>query len=627
MKQRKNWPSGTKMTALLTAAGMVLMCLPASACASSDEIVFTFSDSRISASEDSDAYLIDGTQLTVYGPGIYRLTGSCEDGSVVVDKNAEDVTLVLDDLELTSTDTAPVACGKNSEVTIELEGDNLLIDGEDPDDEDYVDDFEGAAIKVKSGASLTIDGDGTLEIDASDCKNGIKGASLSIITIEGGELIIDAANSALACDHQLVVSGGDFEITSQNDGLKSEPDADDEDSDGSITISGGTFRIEAEDDAIHGTSEVTITGGTFTITSGDDAIHAEQVLNIGREDSSKGPEITIEECVEGFEGAEINLYSGSGSILSSDDGINAANSDLTDYDFELNIYGGSWYVDAGGDGLDSNGDITISGGTTESYGASGGTGGDTAMDCDGKITVSGGTILTVDSSGITPAGTYVAFGSRGDGVKTRGDGNGTSGRPSNKRQDAASGSETGSSIMDDTASLTDSKTRFAEAQGNSTSADAISVSDGSELEIQDSSGRTLYETESIRNASSVMLASDELEEGETYTLYIDGNEAASAKAVTSDTASGNRGGGKGSQAIQSTQQNTKPVLPQITFLDVSALDWLHDAVAWAVGSGITSGTSATLFSPEEPCTRAQIAVFLWKAAGSPAYSSGLNPLS
>ena len=53
------------------------------------------------------------------------------------------------------------------------------------------------------------------------------------------------------------------------------------------------------------------------------------------------------------------------------------------------------------------------------------------------------------------------------------------------------------------------------------------------------------------------------------------------------------------------------------FVDVPANAYYYDAVLWAVKEGITNGTSATTFSPDNPCTRAQMATFLWRAAGSP----------
>ena len=54
------------------------------------------------------------------------------------------------------------------------------------------------------------------------------------------------------------------------------------------------------------------------------------------------------------------------------------------------------------------------------------------------------------------------------------------------------------------------------------------------------------------------------------------------------------------------------------FVDVKASDYFYDAVLWAAEKGVTSGADALHFSPNAPCTRAQIVTFLWRAAGSPA---------
>ena len=62
------------------------------------------------------------------------------------------------------------------------------------------------------------------------------------------------------------------------------------------------------------------------------------------------------------------------------------------------------------------------------------------------------------------------------------------------------------------------------------------------------------------------------------------------------------------------------VVDQPLFSDVSKNDYFHDAVEWAVDKGITSGTSATTFSPNATVTRGQTVTFLWRAAGSPAAS-------
>ena len=60
------------------------------------------------------------------------------------------------------------------------------------------------------------------------------------------------------------------------------------------------------------------------------------------------------------------------------------------------------------------------------------------------------------------------------------------------------------------------------------------------------------------------------------------------------------------------------------FVDVLPSDYCYDAVLWAVNQGVTSGVSSTMFAPNQPCTRAQIVTFLWRAAGSPAPKSASN---
>ena len=64
--------------------------------------------------------------------------------------------------------------------------------------------------------------------------------------------------------------------------------------------------------------------------------------------------------------------------------------------------------------------------------------------------------------------------------------------------------------------------------------------------------------------------------------------------------------------------------PSRVFVDVKTGDYFYDAVLWAVEKGITNGTSAETFSPEEPCTRAQIVTFLWRAAGSPVVNYAMD---
>lgn len=105
------------------------------------------------------------------------------------------------------------------------------------------------------------------------------------------------------------------------------------------------------------------------------------------------------------------------------------------------------------------------------------------------------------------------------------------------------------------------------------------------------------------------------------------------------------GGYENSNTIQITQATTKVAPPSYVelvngssqpekpdpasataFSDVKADAYYADAVKWAVDKGITTGTSATTFSPSDTCTRAQILTFLWRAVGSPK-STAKNPFS
>ena len=64
-----------------------------------------------------------------------------------------------------------------------------------------------------------------------------------------------------------------------------------------------------------------------------------------------------------------------------------------------------------------------------------------------------------------------------------------------------------------------------------------------------------------------------------------------------------------------------------SFADVSSDSYCADAVKWAVENGVTNGTTATTFSPNAACTRGQIVTFLWRAAGSPAPKTTVNPFT
>ncbi|MCR5213140.1 MAG: carbohydrate-binding domain-containing protein [Eubacterium sp.] len=477
-----------KLTVLMIVIALILSMFSSVRVRAAEYDTITFSDSGITEGESGEGYKISGTTLTIKESGTYKITGSCSEGNIEVAKELTGVTLIFDGLSLSSSTTAPVVIKKSSSAVIQLNGTNSLYSKEDPTTEDTNEDFEGAAIKVKSGSTLTITGSGSLNVDASTCKNGIKGGSLATINMDGGTINVNASNTGIASDGILIFNGGTYNVTAGNEGLKSEPDEDDTESQGILEIKGGTFVINATDDAINAVNGLTITGGNFTINAGDDAVHSDYVTTIGTNGSTSGPTFDIQSCEEGIEGATVNLYSGSASVKSNDDGVNAANSDLTDYSYCINITGGDWYINAGGDAIDSNKDITISGGKTEAFGSE--NAGDSALDYDGSCTLTGGSLLVVGNSGM------------------------------------------GQTI----------------SSGKSIVFNNVAVSNGTELHIWDGAGTEVYTSSGVKSANQVIFASADLSDDKTYSLYFSNSDENPAATATTGQASqsastGGMGGG------------------------------------------------------------------------------------
>ena len=198
---------------------------------------------------------------------------------------------------------------------------------------------------------------------------------------------------------------------------QSESDTSDSDSastkgiqaDGRLYINGGTFTINSADDSVHSNSAVTINDGTYTLTTGDDGVHSGEALEIN------GGTITISESYEGLEGLTVTINDGDIDITSSDDGINAAGAteemgfggmgndsteDTSTDEMWMEINGGYIHVLAGGDGIDSNGDITVNGGEVYIDGPS--DNGNSAIDYGDRSAcyVNGGTVVAIGSSGM-----------------------------------------------------------------------------------------------------------------------------------------------------------------------------------------------------------------------------------
>jgi hypothetical protein len=474
------------------------------------------------SSSDSENVTITDDTITITSEGVYILTGSLTDGQVIIDTDDSDkVQLVLDSVKINCDDSASIYAKSADKLFIT----SITDDNELTNKSDYVqiDDNNINAV-VYSKCDLTLNGSGKLNVTA---KYG----------------------HAVSSKDDLKITSGEYTITSSE---KHSLDAND-----SIRITDCTLNLTAKEDAIHADNDekeekgfVFIKDGTITINADDDAIHSSSALKIN--DGT----INIEKSYEGLEGRLIDISGGDITITSSDDGMNASSGSGSDMQFggqdnnfnpnsddtkdstiestedtidntddkdtkggfggqggfgssdtncSLNITGGKIYVNAEGDGLDSNGTMTISGGEITVFGAS--NDGDSAIDYETSAEISGGTLIAVGMSGM-----------------------------------AESFEDTSSqcSILYDTSS-----------QGNS----------GTEIKLTDSDGNTILSTTAVKKFDCVIFSSPDITSSGKYNVVI-GSNTEEIKMSGTTYSNGKSGGimsGKG--GIFNKDSNDKKEMP------------------------------------------------------------------
>ena len=365
-----------RFTSIVIALAMLIsVCAVEVFASTAESAILTFTDSGITEASAGSGYEIVGTALTITTAGTYRVTGSCAEGSISVGKSLSGVTLILDNLTLTSSSTAPLAVKKGSDVSVHLTGVSTLTDNEDPANETSSDAtvaeaFEGAAVKVKSGSTVTFCGDGDLNIVAN-AKNGIKGGSTSSLIFNqsgtvtvtgsgkyyGGTVSGAAVNNAVACDGSIVFNCGSYVIKATGDGVKSDPDATDAsagtaidlESAGAITVNGGSFDIDVDGDAFQADTSLTVNGGSFDIQTWKGyGVWNDTLANAN---SCKGLKAGGDRAEEAELEPVLNVTGGVFTMNTADDALHS--------DAFINVTGGVFTISTGDDGMHADTKLTL----------------------------------------------------------------------------------------------------------------------------------------------------------------------------------------------------------------------------------------------------------------------------
>ena len=256
----------------------------------------------------------DGSTITITEEGVYIVSGTLEDGQIIVDASDSDkVQIVLDGVNINCETNAAIYVREADKVFITLaeNSSNTLGGG---NEYTQIDDNTVDGV-IFSKSDLVCNGTGSLTIEA-DYKHGI--VSKDDLVITGGTYKITAADNGITAKDQLKILDGSFDIDAANSAVKAK-NADNAEL-GNIYIAGGIFTIEAEQDGFHATGSIVVDDGTITVNSGDDGFHAELDTII------RGGTILVEKSNEGLEGKRVVVNGGDITVNASDDGINAANS-------------------------------------------------------------------------------------------------------------------------------------------------------------------------------------------------------------------------------------------------------------------------------------------------------------
>ena len=341
--------------------------------------------------------------------GTYVVSGTLKDGQILVDAPEDaKVQIVLDGAEITNDDSAAILVKSANKVFVTTaEGSNnaLTVSGKFTDSAD----LSGVDAVIYSKTDLTVNGEGSLKLKSAHGHGIVSKDDLVLASLD---LTVKAKKKAVDANDSIRVASGTYKLTAGTDGIHAE---DEDKGTGFVYVADGQIRIKAGDDGIHANTDLILDGGN----------------------------LNIKKCEEGLEGNTVTINDGSVQLTASDDGINAAGQkksadtkttkttgttetdgtsdgtsgatqanrghgpgagggfDVYDESCRIVINGGEVHVDAEGDGIDSNGSITITGGTTSVEGPE--NNGNGILDVggqEGTVVITGGTFIATGTSGM-----------------------------------------------------------------------------------------------------------------------------------------------------------------------------------------------------------------------------------
>ena len=362
-----------------------------------EAVKITLSGSSASAESGASGVTIDGSTITISAEGTYIFSGSLTDGQVIVDADdTAKVQIVLDGAGITSSSSAAlyvksadkvfVTTASGSENTLANGGTFTAIDDSNID----------GAVFAKD--DITFNGSGSLTV-TSPAGHGIVGKD--DVKIAGGSLAITAAKHGVQANDSARFAAADVTIEAGTDGVHVSDNADEETgtaSDSYFYIADGDIRINAGDDGIHADAQALVEGGSITVSSSYEGLEALEI-------TVSGGDIDVTATDDGFNAAGGNSSSSDSNAFGDDDWMGGKGGfpdgggfSNGGSDGNISISGGSIRITAGGDGVDSNGSVDISGGTTVVQGPSQG---DTSiLDHNGSASISGGTFIGTGGTGM-----------------------------------------------------------------------------------------------------------------------------------------------------------------------------------------------------------------------------------